>query len=251
MAGVAPDGGELVRFRAMKPRHANAHPEVRGAKTGTPRSPALRRAVVNGSFVALLAVAAVCGGVARADADEPHAAAATAAAQAAPGGMSPEEIEREAEAIARSIMSPFCPGRTVSACPNAGPWRDEIRKWVAEGVEPLEIKRRLGERVPEHNLMGVPKNRLGWVLPVGLGIGAIGTLVFLLRYLIGAKPPAPRNETGSKAAVKPDGSKAEPVAEKAAPDELAAKTKGTPAAAKANGEDWDARLEEELETLDQ
>jgi hypothetical protein len=207
----------------------------------------LRRAAVNGSFVALLAVAAVSGGVARAGADEPHAGAATAAAQAAPGGMSPDEIEREAEAIARSIMSPFCPGRTVSACPNAGPWRDEIRKWVAEGVDPLEIKRRLGERVPEHNLMGVPKNRLGWVLPVGLGIGAIGSLVFLLRYLIGPKPPGP----GNKAAGKPGASKAEPVAEKATPEELAAKTKGNPAAAKTNGEDWDARLEEELETLDQ
>jgi hypothetical protein len=226
----------------MKPRPANVHQQVRGAYPGTLRSAALRRAAATGSFVAMLAAAAVSGGVARADGEEPHAGAATAAAQAAPGGMSPEEIEREAEAIARSIMSPFCPGRTVSACPNAGPWRDEIRKWVAEGVDPLEIKQRLGERVPEHNLAGVPKNRLGWVLPVGLGIGAIASLIFLLRFLIGAK---------TSDASTPKASGADPLAEKTAPDDVGTKAKGAAAGSKANGEDWDARLEEELETLDQ
>jgi hypothetical protein len=197
-----------------------------------------------GSCIALLSLAALASGSAHAD--EPHAAAATSAAQATPGGMPPEEIEREAESIARSIMSPFCPGRTVSACPNAGPWRDDIRKWVAEGVDSLEIKRRLAERVPEHNLGGVPKNRLGWVLPVGLGIGAIGMLVFLLRYLVGPKGSGggtaaspTRPDTGKGAAPEADGS-----------DELATRAKGGAGAKAANGQDWDARLEEELETLD-
>jgi len=247
----------------MKPRHANAH-LVRGARTdagepctstpctgGKRRSAALRRAAVTGSFVALFAVAAVGSA---AGADEPHAGAATAAAQAAPGGMSPVEVEREAESIARSIMSPFCPGRTVSACPNAGPWRDDIRKWVAEGVDALEIKRRLAERVPEHNLMGVPKNRLGWVLPVGLGIGAVGSLIFLLRYLVGPKgPPGPGASAGKPGAPgKP--AAAEPTGDDVAGDEVAAaapRGKGGKAPARANGEDWDARLDEELETLEQ
>lgn len=256
----------------MKPRHANAH-RVRAARidTGEPcastpygggkqRSTALRRAAVTGSFVALFAVAAVGSA---AGADEPHAGAATAAAQAAPGGMSPVEVEREAEAIARSIMSPFCPGRTVSACPNAGPWRDDIRKWVAEGVDALEIKRRLAERVPEHNLMGVPKNRLGWVLPVGLGIGALGSLIFLLRYLVGPKgPPGPGASAGKPGAGKSGAGKpapAEPAASDDVDGEVAA---GAPAArgkaakggavpARANGEDWDKRLDDELETLEQ
>lgn len=250
MAGVgstSPGAGELVGFPAMKPRHANAHHQARGARPGTLRGAALRRAAVTGSFVALLAVAAGSR-VAHADGEEPHAGAALAAAQAEPRGndMAPAEVERQAEAIARSIMSPFCPGRTVSACPNAGPWRDEIRKWVGEGVEPLEIKRRLAERVPEHNLAGVPKNRLGWVLPVGLGIGALGTLVFLLRYLVG-----PKASGASKAPTKPAAPSGEPDAEAAAPAAVAARAKGSPAASKANGEDWDARLEEELETLDQ
>jgi len=165
----------------------------------------------------------------------PALAWADEAKPAAGSALPPDEIERQAESISRSIMSPFCPGRTVSACPNAGPWREEIRKWVGEGVQADEIKRRLGERVPDHNLMGVPKNRLGWVLPVGLGIGAIGILIFLLRYLVSPKAAgggAPRNE---------------PVA----PAAPATKAKASPAAARANGEDYDARLDQELDTLEQ
>lgn len=102
-------------------------------------------------------------------------------------GLSEEERDRQAESIARSIMSPFCPGRTVSGCPNAGPWREDIRRWVGEGVDAEEIRRRLHERFPQHDLMGVPKNRLGWVLPVSVGVAFLGFLVFLLRYLIGPR----------------------------------------------------------------
>src|SRR5262245_42804129 len=91
--------------------------------------------------------------------------------------LTEEERDREAESIARSVMSPFCPGRTVSSCPNAGPWREDIRKWVGEGVDAEEIRRRLHERVPEHNLMGVPPNRLGWLLPVGSALIAVAVLV--------------------------------------------------------------------------
>lgn len=163
-------------------------------------------------------------------ADEGPAAAPTV-------DLPPEEIERRAESIARSIMSPFCPGRTVSACPNAGPWREDIRNWVGEGVDAAEIRRRLSARVPEHNLAGVPKNRLGWVLPVGLGLGALGILVFLLRYLVRPRAeatPAPRAEAAVAAAP-------------ATP----AKADAAPAASRASGEDYDARLDQELDTLEQ
>jgi len=180
-------------------------------------------AVWFGLGVAAIGPSALLPGEARADEAKPAAAAA----------LPPEEVERQAEAISRSIMSPFCPGRTVSACPNAGPWREEIRKWVAEGVGADEIKRRLGERVPDHNLMGVPKNRLGWVLPVGLGIGAIGILGFLPRYLVSPKAAG-----------------ASPSRDELAPP-AAAKAKASPAASRANGEDYDARLEQELDALEQ
>src|SRR5688572_23813940 len=71
-----------------------------------------------------------------------------AADEAAPPAISEAERDRRAEAISRSIMSPFCPGRTVSSCPNAAPWRADIRTWVGEGVDSEEIKRRLAARVP-------------------------------------------------------------------------------------------------------
>jgi hypothetical protein len=156
--------------------------------------------------------------------------------------LSPE-LEREAESIAGSIMSPFCAGRTVSACPNAGPWREDIRRWVSEGVDANEIKRRLAERAPDHNLMGVPPNRLGWALPVGLGIGALGILIFLLRYLVG-----PRASEPAAAAAAPKAAGASAVAASAATGN--AKANASPAAARSNGEDYDARLDEELETLE-
>jgi len=141
-----------------------------------------------------------------------------------------DEQEREAEAIARSVMSPFCPGRTVSACPVAGPWREDIRRWVTEGVEPDEIRKRLHDRAPEHNLMGVPPNRLGWVLPVGSSLLAIGALVLILRRLV--KPPRPEQASSEKG-TSLDG--AEPK---------------TPAAGQPTNEDYDARLDDELETLE-
>jgi cytochrome c-type biogenesis protein CcmH/NrfF len=222
---------ELVGFATMKQESLSAR--VRACRAAPARVHFFRRLALGGPFAVCLGLSAATLGssalvpaMARADDAKPAATAA---------GLPPEEIERQAESISRSIMSPFCPGRTVSACPNAGPWREEIRKWVAEGVDSEEIKRRLGERVPEHNLAGVPKNRLGWVLPVGLGIGAIGILIFLLRYLVSAKAggaSAPREAAPAPAAAK-------------------GKAGASPAAARANGEDYDARLEQELDTLEQ
>lgn len=156
-------------------------------------------------------------------------------------------------------MSPFCPGRTVSACPNAGPWRDDIRRWVGEGVDSNEIKRRLAERVPDHNLGGAPKNRLGWILPVGLALAAVGLLVFLLRYLTG--PRAGAAGTGGQALGAAAGGSeharktpAEPSTAEGAPASTAPAVAGgttAPGAGAPGGNvDWDARLERELERLE-
>ena len=90
--------------------------------------------------------------------------------------------------------------------------------------------------MPEHNLGGGPKNRLGWVLPVGLGIGAFALLIFLLRRLGGPGSRAGASDATAQRAERP----AEPAANQAA----------KPAASKAKDEDYVARLEEELETLD-
>jgi cytochrome c-type biogenesis protein CcmH/NrfF len=231
-----PDGAD--RFRRMKPQAASSRQRKRRVAVAPTALLTLRRVAVTGFLVALTALGSLALAPHAARADEPAAATA-------PDGRSPEELERIAESIAQSIMSPFCPGRTVSACPVAGPWRDDIRKMVAEGVEPDEIKRRLAERVPEHNLMGVPKNRLGWVLPVGLGIIAIGILVLLLRYLVG-----PRASGGTTSGADP-----KPIADtspEATSPEAIARAKADPnAVARANGEDYDERLDQELETFEQ
>jgi len=205
-----------------------------------------RRAALTGALAALVALCAPALVASPAHADEPAAAAP------AKSTLPPEELERQAEAIARSIMSPFCPGRTVSACPVAGPWRDDIRHWVAEGVDAIEIKRRLAERVPEHNLGGVPKNRLGWVLPVGLGVAAVGLLVFLLRRLVGPRAKAAGGTaTGEAKAGALEAGELEGSGKPATLSEAAGASKANSAASKANGEDYDARLKEELETFEQ
>jgi cytochrome c-type biogenesis protein CcmH/NrfF len=135
-----------------------------------------------------------------------------------------DEVERKAEALSRSIMSPFCPGRTVSACPspNAHAWREDIRKWVREGVSADEIRARLAARMPEHNLTGAPPNRLGWALPIGIGVFSILILVLALRHLLKPRPaPAPKKNADS----------APPPAD--------------------DREDWDAKLKQELDALEQ
>jgi cytochrome c-type biogenesis protein CcmH/NrfF len=204
-----------------------------------------QRAALTGSFAVLFSLGAFALTPSVAWGDEPRAAAAASTA--------PEELEREAEAIARSIMSPFCPGRTVSACPNAGPWREDIRKWVAEGVDPIEIRQRLADRVPEHNLMGVPKNRLGWVLPVGLGVLALGILIFLLRYLVGPRASGGDVSGSSVSGAKvsagggPNDKRAEPLPRAKA--DASAATPGAPS--KAPADDYDARIDQELDTLEE
>jgi cytochrome c-type biogenesis protein CcmH/NrfF len=231
---------ELVRFSTMKPETVKARERARRALTVPTKVRSFQRAALTGSFAVLFSLGAFALAPTIAWSDEPRAAAAAS--------MAPAEIEREAESIARSIMSPFCPGRTVSACPNAGPWRDDIRKWVAEGVDAIEIRQRLADRVPEHNLMGVPKNRLGWVLPVGLGVLALGILIFLLRYLVG-----PRSSAGSVSGGTGPAGDAPNEKHAGTPDRVkAGASPASPGApSKAPADDYDARIDQELDTLEE
>lgn len=178
--------------------------------------PALRR-----SLAILVAAAALVTAA---------AISSPAVAEQTPPQLSEQERDREAESIARTVMSPFCPGRTLSSCPNAGPWREDIRKWVGEGVSAEEIRRRLYERVPETNLTGIPPNRLGWFLPIGAALLAVGGLVVAMRFLVKPSP-----------AIEPS----------AAPVDANPNANGAEGASTKKKEDYDARLEEELETLDQ
>lgn len=86
---------------------------------------------------------------------------------------------RRATRIARTTQSPFCPGKTLDACPSpsATEWRADIRVWVEQGVPDREIRERLQTRVPQVTLDGEPMGESSWWLP--LFVGAVATAVLL------------------------------------------------------------------------
>jgi len=116
------------------------------------------------------------------------------------GGAGCEEIEdgeKRAQNLTRTVMSPFCPGRTLDSCPSpkAAEWRADIRKWVAEGVSNDEIRNRLYGRVPKEDLTGGPNTGVGVWFPIAGAALALGLLVVVLRRVSAApkvvKPKAP------------------------------------------------------------
>ncbi len=94
------------------------------------------------------------------------------------------ESERKAAAIARQIMSPFCPGRTVSDCTSeyAAEWRREMLELVREGKSADEIAREFEGRAGR-DLSGIPNRSVGYGLPVTLAFGAGLILVGLFSWL--------------------------------------------------------------------
>lgn len=106
----------------------------------------------------------------------------TAAQHATGATSSPRDARdllREASSVASSMMSPFCPGRTLSACPSprAAEWRIEIRDWLAAGVPREQIVQRLQARTPEINLTSDRNPLYGWIAPA-LALLAMSGLVF-------------------------------------------------------------------------
>jgi cytochrome c-type biogenesis protein CcmH len=90
---------------------------------------------------------------------------------------------REAYALSRELMSPYCPGRTLADCPspNAAALREEIRDQLAAGATIDEVRgdleRRFGDQV-----RAVPRGPLVWGIPIlVLLAGAIALAVALRR----------------------------------------------------------------------
>lgn len=143
----------------------------------------------------------------------------------------PEDQARRAAEIYKTTMSPFCPGRTVDACPspNATAWRDDIRLWVSEGLSTEEIRRRLKKRA-DQDLSGAPTTAADSVLPVVATVLSLVLLGFLLRLLV--KPGANSLPTS-------------------AGETLPTKERGKTAAQdKASEDELDDRLKRELEQMD-
>jgi cytochrome c-type biogenesis protein CcmH/NrfF len=135
-------------------------------------------------FGALHVVPAVGSGLARVE-----FASAWATAE------SEDDQLRRAQDISRTTMSPFCPGRTLDACPSefATQWREDVRTWIAEGVSTDEIRKRLEERT-DRDLSGAPSTALDGVMPILVVVLSGLLLVLLLRALLkrGKGTPEPK-----------------------------------------------------------
>lgn len=157
---------------------------------------------------------------------------ASGVASAAQTESAEEQVRRAAE-ISKTTMSPFCPGRTVDACPspNATAWREDIRKWVAEGVSTEEIRHRLKARA-DQDLSGAPSTALDAVLPVLATVLSLVLLGLLLRLLV--KSPANANSASA-----------------AGRETFATKEQGkTSTHEKVSEDELEDRLKRELEQLD-
>ncbi|HTM46757.1 MAG TPA: cytochrome c-type biogenesis protein CcmH [Polyangiaceae bacterium] len=113
----------------------------------------------------------------------------------------PVTAEQRAQSLTRSVMSPFCPGRTLDTCPSprATEWRAQIRQWVSEGLSNDEIRRRLQQQAPDpkEDLTGGPSTGVGMWFPVAAGLGFLGLLAYVLKRLSAA-----RASTGSASSTK-------------------------------------------------
>jgi len=116
--------------------------------------------------------------------------------------LSPDQV-RQASAIARQTMSPFCPGRTLADCPSefATEWRRDIRQMIAEGRSPAEVQAEL-ERRAGANLSGSPARDTSYWVPAAfalLGVGALAAIFVRLRRAAPERPTQgpPAGEAGS------------------------------------------------------
>jgi cytochrome c-type biogenesis protein CcmH/NrfF len=91
-----------------------------------------------------------------------------------------------AYAMAHDIMSPFCPGRTLAACPS--PQADQLRQWIlfqaAAGQSEEQVEEMLFERFGDV-LLSAPKAEGGWgvsayAIPAGGFLLGGGVVVFVI-----------------------------------------------------------------------
>jgi cytochrome c-type biogenesis protein CcmH/NrfF len=116
------------------------------------------------------------------------------------GATPPDEaaLSRRTQGLSRTIMSPFCPGKTIDSCPSprAQAWREEIRGWLAEGASAEEITARLQARAPGFDLSGRPGAGWDWALPVGaMALATLWLLLYLRRLRTGEAGPRRESHT--------------------------------------------------------
>lgn len=131
-------------------------------------------------FAALTEVAPLCSAQVASDAE-----------QASAKELDPEtaaQLEEIGRQISATTMSPFCPGRTISACPSgqARALREQIFVWLKQGVTPEGVRNRLlityGDEV-----RGTPKAEgvglMAWIVPIVFIILLAALVSMVLFYL--------------------------------------------------------------------
>lgn len=98
---------------------------------------------------------------------------------------------RQANELSRDLMSPFCPGRTLADCgsPDAAAVRAEIHAALRAGEPPEQVRARIEARFGDH-VVGVPREALGWLLPILVLVAGAAGLAWVLRRALRAPAPA-------------------------------------------------------------
>ncbi len=114
------------------------------------------------------------------------------------------ELEEIGRQISATTMSPFCPGRTISACPSgqARQLREQIVIWLKEGLTPEGVRNRLiityGEEV-----RGTPRAEgvglMAWIVPA-MFIILLGALVVIVLYYLRSRSQAAKEIESSNEA---------------------------------------------------
>lgn len=96
-------------------------------------------------------------------------------------------VERDASRLFTEIMSPYCPGMTLTTCPSpqAAVMRDSIRRELAAGQKPSEIMNGLEAAFGPEIRSRPPARGAGLVAWIGpfalLGAGALALTLWLWR----------------------------------------------------------------------
>ncbi len=103
--------------------------------------------------------------------------------------LGPADLDRETYQVARDLMSPFCPGRTLADCPSpyAREVREQIRGALASGVPADEVARRVTAELGDE-VRGRPRSAWGWWMPALVTLGGIGAAIGVIRRLGGRGP---------------------------------------------------------------
>ena len=116
-----------------------------------------------------------------------------------------EWINREARRIFETVMSPYCPGRTIANCPSpeAAELQTAIRRELRSGKAPEEVKEELyatfGDEIrsaPRASGFGL----LAWAIP---GLALLGGGLGLAAWLRRTRLPQPADASSVPAEIDP------------------------------------------------